>query len=344
MHDLLSFDARELEALFEEMGEPRYRAVQLMDWIYHKKIRDFDEITNFKRDLKEKLKEKSYIYSSKLRNGQAAKDGTKKYLFALADGELIETVLLKHKRENEGFRYTLCISTQVGCPMQCSFCATGKSGFARDLTVSEIIAQVNDVERIEKIKINNVVFMGMGEPFLNYTNVVKAIRNLNEERFFNIGIRRITVSTCGLVPEILRFADEDLDVVLAISLHSADDAKRSAMMPVNRRFPLDQLRQAIQHYLEKMNRRVTLEYALIKGVNDKPEDLRKLLNFVTGLKVHVNLIPVNDTGDGLRKSDKAEQFAAELKKKHVEVTIRQEKGADIDAACGQLRGKARKQQ
>ena len=342
MQDILGMSYLELEDFFKSIDEPRYRAEQFAQWIYGKKLRDFSDITNFKKELKDKLEENAFIYSLKLRSSQTSKDGTKKYLFALEDGELIETVLLRQKKENEGTRNTLCISTQVGCPMNCSFCATGQAGFERDLKTSEIIAQIADVERIEKLKINNVVFMGMGEPFLNYENVVRAIKIINEKKFFNIGIRRITVSTCGLVPEINRFAEEELDVVLAVSLHSADDAKRSSIMPVNRRYNLEELKKAIAHYISKINRRVTLEYAMIRGFNDKPEDLRKLISFCQGLKVHVNLIPINETEEEYKKSEKAEYFASELKKKNIESTVRQERGADIDAACGQLKGKGRK--
>ncbi|MDD4342836.1 MAG: 23S rRNA (adenine(2503)-C(2))-methyltransferase RlmN [Eubacteriales bacterium] len=342
MQDILGMSYLELEDFFKSIDEPRYRAEQFAQWIYGKKFRDFSDITNFKKELKDKLEENAFIYSLKLRSLQTSKDGTKKYLFALEDGELIETVLLRQKKENEGTRNTLCISTQVGCPMNCSFCATGQAGFERDLKTSEIIAQIADVERIEKLKINNVVFMGMGEPFLNYDNVVRAIKIINEKNFFNIGIRKITVSTCGLVPEINRFAEEELDVVLAVSLHSADDTKRSSIMPVNRRYNLEELKKAIAHYISKINRRVTLEYAMIRGFNDKPEDLRKLISFCQGLKVHVNLIPINETEEEYKKSEKAEYFASELKKKNIESTVRQERGADIDAACGQLKGKGRK--
>lgn len=342
MQDILGMSYSELEDFFKSIDEPRYRAEQFAQWIYRKKLRDFSDITNFKKELKDKLEMNAFIYSLKLRSSQTSKDGTKKYLFALEDGELIETVLLRQKKENEGTRNTLCISTQVGCPMNCSFCATGQAGFERDLKTSEIIAQIADVERIEKLKINNVVFMGMGEPFLNYDNVVRAIKIINEKKFFNIGIRKITVSTCGLVPEINRFAEEELDVVLAVSLHSADDTKRSSIMPVNRRYNLEELKKAIAHYISKINRRVTLEYAMIRGFNDKPEDLRKLISFCQGLKVHVNLIPINETEEEYKKSEKAEYFASELKKKNIESTVRQERGADIDAACGQLKGKGRK--
>lgn len=342
MQDILGMSYSELEDFFKDINEPRYRAEQLAQWIYGKKLRDFGEITNFNKELKKKLEESAFIKSLKLRSSQTSKDGTKKYLFVLEDGELIETVLLKQKRENESTRNTLCISTQVGCPMNCSFCATGQSGFTRDLSVSEIIAQVKDVERKEKIKINNIVYMGMGEPFLNYDNVLKSIRIINEEKFLNIGIRRITVSTCGLAPEINRFAEEGLDVVLAVSLHSADDIKRSSIMPVNKRYNLEELKKAITYYISKVNRRVTLEYAMIKGFNDNQEDLRKLIVFCQGLKVHVNFIPINETKEEFLKSEKAEYFASELKKKNIEATVRQERGTDIDAACGQLRGKGRK--
>lgn len=342
MQDILGMDCSELEEFFKSMNEPRYRAEQLAKWIYGKRLRDFNDITNFKKELKEKLEENALIYTLKLRSFQTSKDGTKKYLFVLEDGELIETVLLKQKKDNEGVRNTLCISTQVGCPMNCSFCATGQGGFTRNLKTSEIIAQIRDVERIEKIKINNVVFMGMGEPFLNYDNVVKSIKMINEKKFFNIGIRKITISTCGLVPEIYKFAEEELDVVLAVSLHSADDTKRSSIMPVNKKHSLADLKEAIAHYITKVNRRVTLEYAMIKGFNDTSEDLYNLVSFCHGLKVHINLIPINETEEDFKKSQKAEYFAVELKKKNIESTVRQERGSDIDAACGQLKGKGRK--
>ncbi len=341
MNDILGMTVEELEAFFKEIEEPRYRAEQLAQWIYGKRMRSFDEMTNFSKKLKQKLKEHSYIYTLKLRTSQLSKDGTKKFLFALEDGELIETVLIKHQKEADEIRNTLCISTQVGCQMACSFCATGQSGFERNLTVSEIVAQITHVQRIEKLKINNIVFMGMGEPFLNYDNVIKAVKIINEKKFLNIGIRRITISTCGLVPEIKKLADEQLDVVLAVSLHSADNEKRSAIMPINKKYPLEKLKEAIAYYIEKTNRRISLEYAMIKGFNDRPEDLRKLLSFCGGLMVHVNIIPINETEQGFKKSEKAAHFAASLKKKNIEASIRQEKGSDIDAACGQLKGKGR---
>lgn len=342
MRDILAMTYPELIEFFKEISEARYRADQLAQWIYGKKLKDFSEISNFKKDLKDKLAEEAFIYSSKLRNGQASKDGTKKFLYALEDGQLIETVLLKQRTDSDSVRYTLCLSTQVGCPMNCSFCATGKSGFERNLTVSEIVAQVRDTERIEKIKIHNLVFMGMGEPFLNYDNVIKSIKIFNEEKFFNIGIRRITLSTCGLIPEIYKLAQEDMDLVLAVSLHSADDSKRSSVMPVNKKYPLAELKEAIGEYINKTRRRVSLEYAMIKGFNDSPADLRKLISFCQNLMVHVNLIPVNETEEGYKKSEKTELFAQELKKKGIEASIRQERGSDIDAACGQLRAKGRK--
>lgn len=342
MQDILGMSYSELEDFFKTIDEPRYRGEQLAQWVYGKRLRDFNDITNFKKDLKKKLEDNAFLYTLKLRSSQTSKDGTKKYLFVLDDGELIETVLLKQKKDNEGIRYTLCISTQVGCPMNCSFCATGQGGFLRDLKTSEIIAQIRDVERMEKIKINNIVFMGMGEPFLNYDNVLKSIKIINEKKFFNIGIRKITLSTCGLVPEIYKLAEEELDIVLAVSLHSADETKRSSIMPVNKKYSLEELKKAIAHYISKVNRRVTLEYAMIKGFNDKPEDLQKLITFCHGLKIHVNLIPINETEKEFQKSDRAEYFALELKKKNIDSTVRQERGSDIDAACGQLKGKGRK--
>lgn len=342
MHDILAMTYPELVEFFKEIGEAKYRADQFAKWIYEKKSKDFTEISNFKKELQDKLAEQAYVYRLKLRNAQSAKDGTRKFLYALEDGQLIETVLLKHRREGDSFRHTLCLSTQVGCPMACSFCATGQSGFERNLTVSEIVAQVRDTERIEKIKIHNLVFMGMGEPFLNYENVVKAVKIFNEEKFLNIGIRRITISTCGLVPEIYRLSDEEMDLVLAISLHSADDEKRSSIMPVNKKYQLAELREAISSYVDKTSRRVTLEYAMIKGFNDGPVDLRKLVAFCQGLMVHVNLIPINETEGGYQKSDKTDSFAQGLRRNGIEASVRQERGSDIDAACGQLRAKGRK--
>ncbi|NMA02340.1 MAG: 23S rRNA (adenine(2503)-C(2))-methyltransferase RlmN [Clostridia bacterium] len=347
MKDLRSLNLEEMEELLKDLGEPSFRAKQLFQWVHNKGIGSLEEISNFSKSLIEKLGQVVSLTPLTVATRQVSKDGTVKYLLSLEDKSYIECVLMSYQGTKSKNRNTLCISSQVGCAMGCGFCATGKGGFQRNLTAGEILDQVYAVTRLEKwnnedFKIGNIVYMGMGEPLINFDNVIKSINILNHPLGQNIGIRRITVSTCGIVPKIRELALYELDIVLAISLHAPTDELRSEIMPINDKYPLKQLKEACIYYIENTNRRITFEYALIEGFNDKIKLAYKLAEFLRGMKCHVNLIPVNKVGeDGFNRPTKAriESFHKELVKLGIEASIREEKGVDIDAACGQLRGK-----
>ena len=272
----------------------------------------------------------------KERRTRISADGTEKYLFVLDDHETIETVLIP-----DGSRNTVCVSSQVGCAMNCSFCATGEGGYVRSLSAAEIVSQALGVQRRLNKKnesITNIVFMGMGEPFANYEEVMKAIHLMNYPDGLNLGMRRITISTCGLVPQIKRFAEENIQVNLAISLHAPNNAKRSQTMPINRKYPVEDLMDACFYYVEQTGRRISFEYALIDEFNDSIQDASELKNLLQGLLCHVNLIPVNPVNHLTRSNPQViQEFAKILEESHISVTIRKERGTDIEAACGQLR-------
>ncbi|MBM7623311.1 23S rRNA (adenine(2503)-C(2))-methyltransferase RlmN [Sporohalobacter salinus] len=341
--DLSSFNLTELEDFVsDELGEASFRAKQIMNWIYKQGVVDFEEMTNLSQDLRSRLQGKAYINKFIEITRAESKDGTVKFLFKLRDNKEIETVFLPYQ---DG-RNSICVSTQVGCGMGCNFCATGQQGLERNLTTGEIISQILEVQRLMSSSgynsslITNIVFMGMGEPLANYDNLLKAIKILNSNETLNISMRRITVSTCGLVPQIKRLADEELQLVLAISLHAAEDEIRDNMMPINKRYPLEELITACEYYLERTNRRITFEYALIDGVNNRHEDAKKLAQLLSGLLCHVNLIPINPVKD-LRLSrpnrEDTKEFKKILNQNNIQATVRQERGKDIEAACGQLR-------
>lgn len=318
-----------------KMGLEKYRADQLLDWIYKKRVFAFEGMTNLSREHRALFREKFVLRLPKLLEKKVSKiDKTTKFLYELEDGNMIESVLLFH----EGYA-TACISTQVGCPLRCSFCATGQSGFVRNLTVGEIVGQVLAIENDSKRNIRNVVYMGMGEPFLNYDNVVKSLRILVHPKMKNVGVRRITVSTVGIPEKIVKFADEGLEVRLAISLHAASNEKRDVLVPLNRKYSIEEILQAAKVYQEKTNRRVTIEYILIKEFNDFDEDARRLARALKDLKAFVNLIPVNPTNGEFEKPSqwKMNRFKEILLENGIEAELRQEKGVDIEAACGQLR-------
>lgn len=341
--DLSSLDLTGLEDFVSnELGEASFRAEQIINWIYKQGVVEFEEMTNLSQGLRNRLEDKAYINKLTEVTRAQSKDGTVKFLFKLKDNKEIETVFLPHQKS----RNSICISTQVGCGMGCNFCATGQQGLERNLTTGEIISQVLEVQRImssnsyDSSLITNIVFMGMGEPLANYDNVLQAINILNSEETLNISMRRMTVSTCGLVPQIKRLADEELQLVLAISLHAAEDEIRSEMMPINERYPLEELITACEYYLNKTNRRITFEYALIDGVNNRRKDAKKLAQLLSGLLCHVNLIPVNPVEElGLSRPNREaiEEFKEVLSQYNIQATVRQERGKDIEAACGQLR-------
>lgn len=294
-------------------------------------------MTNISIELRNKLKENFDLHTFNILQKQVSKDGTKKYLFDVLDGNAIESVLMEYKH---GF--TICVSSQIGCKMGCKFCASTGVKFARNLSSGEIVEQLLAVQRDENIKISNLVFMGIGEPLDNYENVMKAIKILNNPKGINMGARHISISTSGLVPKIYKLADEDLQCTLSISLHSSNNKKRSEMMPVNDIYNIEELMKACKYYIEKTNKRISFEYALAKENNDNLEDAKSLAKLLKGMLCHVNLIPINKIDNGKYSKSTNEniiKFRDYLNEKGIVATIRRELGSDIDAACGQLRKK-----
>ena len=318
-------------------GEKKYRAEQIFHWIYKENVTAFDEMTNISEVLREKLKQNFDLHVFKIIKKQVSKDGTKKYLFDVLDNNAIESVLMEYK-----YGKTICVSTQIGCKMGCKFCASTGVKFARNLEAGEIVEQLLAIERDEKIHISNLVFMGIGEPLDNYDNVIKAVKILNNPKGINMGARHISISTSGLVPKIYKLADENLQCTLSISLHSASNEKRSNMMPVNNIYNIQELIKACKYYIEKTNRRISFEYALAKDNNDNLQDAEELVKLLKGMLCHVNLIPINKIEDGKFTKSTNEniiKFRDYLNEHGIVATIRRELGADIDAACGQLRKK-----
>lgn len=332
---LPDMDINELEQLLQSTGQQKFRAKQIFSWIA-RGVRDFDEMTDLSKQLRQELKLFARVSGLNIRRKLVSSiDGTKKYLVELQDGNIIESVLMEYLHG-----YTACISSQIGCKMGCSFCASTIAGFRRDLTAGEMLEQILVMQRDSGVRVGNVVIMGIGEPFDNYENVLKFLKLAHDPEGLNIGYRHITVSTCGLVPGILRFSQENIQVNLAISLHAPNDRMREAIMPVAKKYSIDKIIEACKIYTEKTNRRITFEYALIEGVNDSPENAGELAKRLKGLLCHVNLIPVNTVkGVDYRQSDRRhiEDFAKLLMRSGIETTVRRELGADINAACGQLR-------
>ncbi len=350
--ELLGMGTKELEDFMESIGEPRYRGRQIHRWIYQKAVSSFYEMSDLSRDLRTKLDELARISIPRVLKQRASIDGTRKFLMELEDKKRIESVVIPHSR-NKDTRYTLCISTQVGCPIGCVFCATGNSGFQRNLEAYEMIGQVLGSERElqKRLKSNenglitNVVYMGMGEPMLNYDQVIKSIYTLNDPKGINIGQRHITISTSGDVRGINRLAQENLQVTLAVSLHACSNELRDRLIPLNRKYPLEELIESIKQYIRLTNRRVTFEYLLLDGVNNHKEDAEKLATLLKPLLANVNLIPYNEVVGLEFKQPSPQQvneFYYYLLQAGVNVTLREEKGADIEAACGQLRAGYRK--
>lgn len=335
--NIKDFNLNELKKEFEQIGEKPYRAVQVYEWIYQKKVNSFDDMTNISLDLRNKLKENFSFGIFNIVRKLVSADGTKKYLFDINDGKgsLIETVLMQYHHG-----YTVCVSSEIGCPMGCKFCASTGIKFDRGLTPGEIIEQIMAIEKDENVKISNIVFMGIGEPFDNYENVIKAIGILNDQKALNIGARHISVSTSGIVPKIYQFAEEKYQCTLSISLHSANNEKRSRMMPVNKAYPIEELIKACKYYIEKTNKRISFEYALAKDNNDNLDDAKELVKLLNGMLCHVNLIPINKIDNGEYNKSSNEniiKFRDYLNSKGIVATIRRELGSDIEAACGQLR-------
>lgn len=337
MESIYGYTEDMLKEYLVSKGEKPFRASQLIEWIYRHKITNFDEMTNVKKTFIEELKHDFTLDSLELVVNQKSIDGTQKFLFRLSDGNLIETVLMCHD-----YGYSVCVTTEVGCNMGCQFCASGMKKKLRNLEASEIVLQVLTVSRLASVRVSHVVVMGIGEPFDNYDNVIKFFKIINHPLGLEIGARHITVSTCGLVPKIKEYADFDLQVNLAISLHASNNDIRDQIMPINKAYRIEELIEAIKYYIEKTNRRVTIEYILIKGLNDTKECANELCNLLHGMNVYVNLIPYNEVKEKpFKRSTKEDmvQFFDILKKRRINVQLRKEQGGDIDAACGQLRSK-----
>ena len=337
MKNIKDFNIEELKQELVNLGEKPFRAEQIFKWIFEENVTSFDEMTNISLELREKLKKEYTLCVFNIIKKQVASDGTIKYLFDVLDGNAIETVLMKYHHG-----YSICVSSQIGCKMGCKFCASTGIAFIRSLTSGEIVEQLLAVERDEKIKISNVVFMGIGEPLDNYENVVNAIRIINNQKGINIGARHISVSTSGLVPKIYKLAEENIQCTLSISLHATTDEQRSKMMPVNNLYNIEELLQACKDYIAKTNRRISFEYALAKENNDNLEDAKRLVKLLKGMNCHVNLIPINKIENGSFDKSSNEnimKFRDYLNNHGIVATIRRELGSDIDAACGQLRRK-----
>lgn len=332
--NLTGMTLEQMEQLFESIGQPKYRAAQLFNWIYKKRIAKLDDMTNFSKQLRQQLSESATIGLVRLAKQVSASDNqTTKFLFTLEDNLHVESVFMI-----EAKRKTVCLSTQVGCPLGCGFCATGKMGFQRNLTAGEIVDQLLSIQQILNVDMTNVVIMGMGEPFLNYDEVIKACDLISHDTGIAIGKRKITISTSGIIPGIRRFADEGQRYKLAISLNAADDQIRDDMMPINKKYPLNELINAAKYYAAKSRHRLTFEYVMIRGVNDSTRDSQKLARLIKGLKCKLNIIPYNsiDEKNKIPSEDQIDNFIRPFLNMNVVVSVRRSKGSDIQAACGQL--------
>lgn len=337
MKNIKDYNLDSLKEEMKELGEKPFRAEQIFKWIYEEKVTSFDEMLNLSLELREKLKQNYTICNFEILKKQESKDGTIKYLFDVLDGNAIETVLMSYHHG-----YSVCVSSQIGCKMGCKFCASTGIKFIRSLTSGEIVEQILKIEQDTGVRVSNIVFMGIGEPLDNYDNVINAIRILNNPKGLNIGARHISVSTSGLVPMIYKLAEENIQCTLSISLHATTDEKRSSMMPVNKRYNIEELIKACKDYIKITNRRVSFEYALAKDNNDNLEDAQRLVKILKGMNCHVNLIPINKIENGSYTKSTNEsimKFRDYLNEHGIVATIRRELGSDIDAACGQLRRK-----
>ncbi len=333
MVDLKGLTMEEMKAFVLSLGEKPFRAKQIFKWVYRGV--DIPDMTDLSKDLREKLLKNACVGNIQIEERLISKDGTRKYLFRLSDGNFIESVFMKYKHGN-----TICVSSQAGCAMGCRFCASTIDGFSRNLTPSEIIDQIMKTEEDTGEKISNIVMMGIGEPLANFENVVKFLENVNHEDGLNIGYRHISLSTCGLADKIRDLADINLPITLSVSLHSPFNEKRSALMPVNKKFPIPELISAMRYYLEKTGRRISIEYAMIEGENDTKECANELVRLFSDMLCHVNLIPVNKVKERDYKktsADKIEAFKNKLCRMGLNTTVRRSLGSDINAACGQLR-------
>ena len=333
--DIKSLLPDELEAELEKMGEPRFRAKQIFRWL-SQPIRSFDGMTNISKDLRARLNERFYLTCPEIERKQVSDlDGTVKYLWRLRDGNFVESVVMRYEHGN-----TVCVSCEVGCPMGCVFCASTIGGKVRNLSASEILDQVIFSEADSGLKISNIVMMGIGEPLDNFDNVIRFLRLVNHPEGRNIGMRHISLSTCGLTEKVDKLADLDLQLTLSVSLHAPDDETRSKIMPVNRAYGVDKVLAACGRYFKKTGRRISFEYAMIRDVNDTPYHAKLLADKLAGTGCHVNLIPLNDVPESKLKPSRPEtlkSFIAVLEKQKINVTVRRRLGPDIEASCGQLR-------
>ncbi|WP_163182884.1 23S rRNA (adenine(2503)-C(2))-methyltransferase RlmN [Neobacillus sedimentimangrovi] len=342
---IYSLELHELKEWLKEQGEKPFRVDQIFDWLYKKRVGSFEEMSNLSKSLREKLAAHFQITTLNTVVQQSSSDGTIKFLFELQDGYSIETVLMRHDYGN-----SVCVTTQVGCRIGCTFCASTLGGLKRHLEAGEIVAQVVKVQKAldeTNERVSSVVIMGIGEPFDNYDNMLSFLKIINHDKGLNIGARHITVSTSGIIPKIYQFADENMQINFAISLHAPNTELRTRLMPINKAYKLDDLMKAVRYYIDKTGRRVSFEYGLFGGVNDSVAHAEELADLIKGLKCHVNLIPVNyvPERDYVRTPrDQIFAFEKTLKKRGINVTIRREHGHDIDAACGQLRAKERKEE
>ena len=337
IYDALELSLSDWQLLFTNWGEQKFRAGQVCQWIYAKKCFNYHDMSNLSKDLRAKLSENILMTLPIMIKQQSSRDGTRKFLWQLHDGNRIESVLLNH-----GDHKTACISSQAGCPLACTFCETGANGFHRNLTRGEILGQFLLMEKMNGADINNIVFMGMGEPLMNEDNVFAAIRSLNDKHMRNLGARHITISTSGIVPGIEDLADFEIPLRLSLSLHATNDELRSKLMPVNHKYPLQKVVEALRHYRERTGERITIEYALIDRVNDSVEYAYEMAALLDGLEPYINLIPFNpipSRPELKRASDKSvKEFCRALTSLNIEFELRRERGGDIMAACGQLAG------
>ena len=334
--DIKSLNFKELQEYMLSIGEKKFRAKQVYEWLHQKQVQSFVEMTNLSKDLQKKLEEQAGLTVLEPVEVQVSKlDGTRKYLFRLEDGNVIESVLMKYKHGN-----SVCISSQVGCRMGCRFCASTLDGLVRGLTPGEMLEQIYRIGQDVGERISNVVVMGTGEPLDNYENLIKFIEMLTDENGLHISQRNLTVSTCGIVPKMRELADRKLQITLALSLHASNQEKRKELMPVANKYEISEVLDACRYYFEQTGRRITFEYSLVGGVNDTEENAKELSGLIRGMNCHVNLIPVNPVKE--RDYVQSNQqvilnFKNKLEKNGINVTIRREMGRDIDGACGQLR-------
>ena len=339
--DIKSFTKDELRLFLTEKGYHKFRSDQIYSWLHTKFVTSFEEMTNLPKNLISDLDAICYISVANIEKKLVSRyDNTIKYLFSFGDGECVEAVVMDYHHG-----HSMCISTQVGCKMGCTFCATGQGGFVRNLTASEILSQIHRAQMDLNIRISSVVLMGMGEPLDNYENVIRFIRLANDSEGLSLGARHITLSTCGIVPKIYELAEEGIPINLSVSLHAPSDDLRSKTMPVNKKYPIEELMKACRYYADTTGRRITYEYALISGVNDTDLHALGLVNLIKGTLCHVNLIPVNPVdGTGYKQSSdkRLREFMKVLEKGRIPATVRRTLGSDISASCGQLRGKYKK--